>query len=82
MEWPVEYTDEFGDWWDALTEAEQIRVDAYVRRLESRGPNLPHTYSSGIVGSRHAHMRELRVQSGGAPLRVSYAFDPGGARSS
>lgn len=76
MEWSVEYTDEFGDWWDTLAEAAQIRIDAHVRKLEQRGPNLPFPYSSGINGSRHAHMRELRVQSGGKPLRVFYAFDP------
>jgi hypothetical protein len=76
MGWVVEYTDEFGAWWDNLTEAEQIDVTAYVRNLEQRGPNLPHPYSSGINGSRHARMRELRVQSGGRPLRVFYAFDP------
>jgi hypothetical protein len=44
--------------------------------LEQRGPNLPFPYSSGINGSRHAHMRELRVQSRGKPLRIFYAFDP------
>jgi hypothetical protein len=71
-----QYTDEFGDWWDTLTEAEQIRIDAHVRKLEQRGPNLPVPYSSGIHGSRHDHMRELRVQIGGKPLRVFYAFDP------
>ncbi len=76
MEWPVEYTDEFGVWWNSLTETEQISIDAHVRKLEQRGPNLPFPYSSGIQGSRHAHMRELRVQSGGKPLRVFYAFDP------
>lgn len=76
MEWPVEYTDEFGEWWKTLTEAEQIRIDAHVRKLEQRGPNLPFPYSSRISGSRHPHMRELRVQSGGKPLRVFYAFDP------
>ncbi len=37
---------------------------------------LPFPYSSGINGSKYAHMRELRVQSGGRPLRVFYAFDP------
>ncbi len=74
--WPIEYTDEFGAWWDGLTNAEQISIDAHVRKLEQRGPNLPFPYSSGINGSRHAHMRELRVQSGGKPLRVFYAFDP------
>jgi len=76
MEWPVEYTDEFGAWWDTLTEAEQVSIDAHIQRLEQRGPNLPFPYSSGIHGSRHTHMRELRVQSGGKPLRVFYAFDP------
>lgn len=47
-----------------------------ILKLEQRGPNLPFPYWSGITGSRHAHMRELRVQSGGKPLRVFYAFDP------
>ncbi len=41
-----------------------------------QGPKLPFPYSSGITGSKHAHMRELRVQSGGRPIRVFYAFDP------
>jgi hypothetical protein len=72
----VEYTDEFGAWWDMLTEVERASIDAHIRKLEQRGPNLPFPYSSGIAGSRHAHMRELRVQSGGKPLRVFYAFDP------
>lgn len=76
MAWEVEYTDEFADWWNSLTETEQEDVDAYVQRLEARGPNLPYPYSSGINGSRHNHMRELRVQSHGDPFRVFYAFDP------
>ena len=44
--------------------------------MEEQGPQLPFPYSSGIVGSRHKQMRELRVQSGGRPIRVFYAFDP------
>jgi hypothetical protein len=72
----VEYTDEFGAWWLTLDEAEQEDVDAYVQLLEMRGTGLGHPYSSGINGSRHGHMRELRVQSGGRPIRVFYAFDP------
>ena len=76
MEWRVEYTDEFEAWWDSLDEEEQESVAAYVMLLEKRGPSLPHPYSSGIHGSRHAHMRELRVQHKGRPYRVLYAFDP------
>ena len=44
--------------------------------LEEKGPNLEFPHSSGIRSSRHSNMRELRVQSGGRPLRVFYAFDP------
>ncbi|MBM6596205.1 type II toxin-antitoxin system RelE/ParE family toxin [Microvirga pudoricolor] len=76
MEWSVEYTDEFGEWWNGLLERDQISIDAHVRQLERRGPNLPFPFSSGISGSRHPHMRELRVQSHGKPLRIFYAFDP------
>ena len=72
----VEYTDEFGAWWMTLREAEQEDVSAYVALLEDRDVRLGHPFSSGINGSRHRHMRELRVQSGGHPIRVFYAFDP------
>jgi hypothetical protein len=41
-----------------------------------QGPRLPFPYSSGVNGSKHPHMLELRAQSGGRPLRVFYAFDP------
>lgn len=76
MKWDVEYTDEFGEWWATLTEPEQKSVKASVGLLEARGPNLGHPHSSGINGSRHGHMRELRIQHGGRPLRTLYAFDP------
>ena len=39
------------------------------------GPQVPFPHWSGINGSKHAHVRELRVQSGGWPLRVFCAFD-------
>ena len=41
MAWEVEYTDEFGAWWNTLTSDEQIEIDAKVRLLEERGPVLP-----------------------------------------
>ncbi len=76
MRWEVEYTNEFGEWWESLTEDEQESVDASVRLLEERGPLLGFPHSSGINGSRHGHMRELRTQHDGRPLRTLYAFDP------
>lgn len=76
MSWEVEYTDEFEEWWLTLTEKEQISVDATVQLLEQRGPQLPFPHSSGIIGSKRSHMRELRTQHEGRPYRTLYAFDP------
>ncbi len=76
MRWDVEYTSEFGAWWESLDEGEQESVDASVRLLEELGPALPYPYSSDIRGSRHGNLRELRIQHKGEPYRVLYAFDP------
>jgi hypothetical protein len=74
--WAVEYTDEFGKWWKELSESQQDDATAVVELLGEEGPRLRFPRSSGIEGSRHEHMRELRVQSSGKPIRIFYAFDP------
>jgi hypothetical protein len=76
MAWEVEFTDEFERWWMDLDEAVQDGVDRSVHLLEARGPTLAFPHSSDIRGSKHGNMRELRVQVGGDPYRVFYAFDP------
>jgi len=35
MEWEVEFTREFEDWWNGLSEAEQVDVNAKVILLQS-----------------------------------------------
>ncbi|MGO9486472.1 MAG: type II toxin-antitoxin system RelE/ParE family toxin [Rhodomicrobium sp.] len=76
VSWAVEFTDEFGEWWQELNEAAQDEIGATVELLTECGPDLPFPYSSGVSGSRHSHMRELRIQCGGKPIRIFYAFDP------
>jgi len=76
MTWDVEYTDEFGTWWGGLSEDERESITAIVGLLEIDGPSLRFPHTSGINGSRHDHMRELRVQHAGRPYRVLFAFDP------
>jgi len=76
MKWEVEFTDEFGEWWEGLDDDEQDSIDVSVRLLEMCGPSLGFPHSSKINNSSHAHMRELRVQHKGMPYRVLYAFDP------
>ena len=65
--WVVDQTAVFEGWWGELSEQEQDDVTAVVELLQEMGPQLPYPHSSGVEGSRHGHMRELRV---------FYAFDP------
>ena len=76
LAWVVEFTDEFELWWNTLTESEQDSIDRTVYLLKQLGPLLPERYSKPIATSRHSHMRELRVQHAGEPIRILYAFDP------
>ena len=76
MNWNVEYTDEFGDWWSGLADDEQESLAATVTLLEQCGPSLGFPHSSAINGSKHGHMRDLRTQHAGRPLRTLSAFDP------
>jgi hypothetical protein len=76
MNWDIEYTDEFGDWWAELSESEQSSVAASVKLLGQLGPALRFPHSTGINGARHGHLRELRIQHAGRPYRILYAFDP------
>src|SRR6478735_5575733 len=75
MGWEVEGTDQFAEWFVHLSEDEQVDVGRVVELLVEHGPSLPFPYSSGINGSRHRHMRELRIQHAGRPYRVLFAFD-------
>ena len=76
MTWEVEFTDEFGEWWEGLSASQKRSITAGVGLLEEHGPTLDYPNTSAINSSRHGNMRELRIQSGGHPFRVFYAFDP------
>ena len=76
MPWEVEFTDQFGTWWEALSEGQQEDLDARVSLLEEYGPALGRPTVGHVASSRHQHMKELRVSSEGGSLRVLFAFDP------
>jgi hypothetical protein len=76
MTWSVEHTNEFEEWWLGLSDTLWEDITAIVLLLMEHGPQLSFPYSSGVSQSKHSHMRELRVQSGGRPIRIFYAFDP------
>ncbi len=53
MEWEVEFTDEFSDWWNGLTEAEQVDVNTKVILLQKIGPSLSCRSHSLFSTSEH-----------------------------
>ena len=71
----IDFSPEFEKWFLALDDQDTEAVARAVDLLEARGVALGYPYTSAIVGSAIA-MRELRLQSGGRPLRILYAFDP------
>lgn len=74
--WDINVTGRFREWYEQLTNPEAEDVTAVVDLLGELGPALGYPYSSAIEGSRHSHMRELRIQHAGRPYRLLYAFDP------
>jgi hypothetical protein len=74
--WGIEFTDEFEEWRDALSEEEQDSARTSIVLLRDKGPSLRFPYTSGVMASRHQHMRELRIQHQGRPYRILFAFDP------
>lgn len=71
----VNASDEYEAWFLGLDDGDGFAVARMVDILGERGLALGHPYSSAIVGATFA-LRELRIQSGGRPIRVFYAFDP------
>jgi hypothetical protein len=73
--WEVEFTNEFEEWFDILTEDQQEAVTNRVDMLAESGPGLGRPYVDTIVGSRLANLKELRCAQQGA-LRILFVFDP------
>lgn len=71
----VIYTDEFGEWFMALSDDDAEAVARKVELLDQMGVTLQFPHSSGIEGTDEP-LRELRISSAGEPIRVFYAFDP------
>jgi len=74
--WEVEYTDEFGGWWDSLSAGEQEALAHDVEVLRQVGPGLGRPRVDTVNGSKFRNMKELRTQHAGHALRTFFAFDP------
>jgi hypothetical protein len=74
MSWgEVELEPEVRDWYLALDQANQARVQFNVDRLAESGPLLDEPFTKQLDGK----LRELRFYLGGRPTRITYWIAPG-----
>ena len=59
MVWEAEFTDEFEEWWNTISEAEQDDTDTAVRVLQQEGPLLREPLSKRIEASRHEGAQDI-----------------------
>jgi hypothetical protein len=75
MAWEVVFTDEFGAWWNGLSQEEQDDIAHSVGLLQDKGPQLKRPHADIVHGSQFPNMKELRIQHRGRPYRVLFIFD-------
>ncbi len=76
MAFEVEFTDEFGAWWDTCNEDLQDTIVAHVNQLIAKGPALGRPQVDTLHNSKLPNLKELRVQHAGEPYRILFVFDP------
>lgn len=74
--WKVATTDIFDAWFAELSEEGQAELIAKVELLKVLGPRLSRPHADTLNGSKHANMKELRVDTSKEVMRVAFAFDP------
>ena len=76
MAWAVGVTVQFAKWYLSLNAQEQDSVRYSLALLAEAGPSLGRPHVDSLRASRYPNMKELRMQHGGRPYRMLFAFDP------
>jgi hypothetical protein len=61
---------------ETLHEDVQMEILAMARLLQQFGPQLKRPHVDTLKGSRHANMKELRLNAADGAWRIAFAFDP------
>jgi hypothetical protein len=69
-------TSVFNDWLAEQPAEVTVEVAAKILLLREYGHRLGRPHGDTLKGSRYANMKELRVRTSRAEIRVAYAFDP------
>jgi hypothetical protein len=73
MRWKTERTNDFEEWWETLTGAEQRQALSAIEALERSGPRTGRPFADSVHGSLYPNMKELRANE---TIRIFFAFDP------
>jgi hypothetical protein len=76
MEWTIIFHPDFKTWLGEQEEDVQDSILVGLGLLKQEGPLLGRPYADTLKGSRYPNLKELRVQHGGEPWRILFAFDP------
>ncbi|KPH83178.1 hypothetical protein AE618_00110 [Bosea vaviloviae] len=63
-------------WFLNLESSIRVEIAAKISLLQQVGPTLGRPHADTLKGSAYPNMKELRVQIGGDPWRIFFAFDP------
>lgn len=74
--WDAITTDDFDEWFAALDDDSKEEIDAAVTVLRTFGPRLGRPHVDTLNGAKFANMKELRVRTRDAAIRIAFAFDP------
>ena len=76
LKWKVQFHRDFDPEFEALPDDVQSELRAHALLLEQFGPQLGRPRVDTLKGSRHANMKELRLDAADGVWRVAFAFDP------
>ena len=76
MKWEVDLHDDFVPEYRDLPKDVQDELLARIELLEQFGPQLGRPRADTLNDSRHANIKELRLDAADGVWRVAFAFDP------
>ncbi|MBI4921112.1 MAG: type II toxin-antitoxin system RelE/ParE family toxin [Devosia nanyangense] len=75
-DWGLIFHPDFGVEFHGLPDEAKVALGVVFDLLREFGPALGRPQIDTLKGSRHANMKEMRVQTGGDWYRLAFAFDP------
>jgi hypothetical protein len=73
--WPIDYTQEYDDWFTLQNEEEKTVINAKVILLSEFGPQLGRPYVDTVKGSKYKNLKELRIKHKKSIIRILFIFN-------